>query len=231
MTYLGSDWKFVCLGNRPKYETRGAFGRHSIGRGTHRTIAFNKPYGVITQFSPSDDKVTLSAFGFPEHVYPVGRLDHDSEGLLVLSDDPSLNDRLLNPLHAHRRTYLAQVERVPDADALEALRRGVMIQGVLTRPASARLLDEAPDLPERGVPIRMRLSVPTAWLELTLTEGRNRQVRRMTAAVGHPTLRLVRVAIERLRLDALGLAPGHWRDLDEDELDLLLQQRPLRGRW
>lgn len=196
-----------------------------------RYLAFNKPYGVVSQFTELDAKPTLAGYGFPPGVYPVGRLDHDSEGLLLLSDDPALTDWLLNPRNAHRRTYLAQVERIPDLVALERLRKGVEIQRERTRPAAARLLEEPPPLAERSTPIRERISVPTAWLELTLTEGRNRQVRRMTAAVGHPTLRLVRVAIEGLDLFALGLAPGQWRDLKSDELELLLQQSAEPRRW
>ena len=150
-------------------------------------------------------------------VYAAGRLDHDSEGLLLLTDDGALAHALTDPRCAHPRTYWVQVERVPDARALEALARGVVVQGRRTRPAQVRLLREAPPLPPRSVPIRLRKSVPTAWLELTLREGRNRQVRRMTAAVGHPTLRLVRVALGPLHLAALGLAPGQWRALGPAE--------------
>ncbi|HVZ40329.1 MAG TPA: pseudouridine synthase [Candidatus Kapabacteria bacterium] len=189
-------------------------------------MIFNKPFGVLSQFTPAEagDKPTLAAFGFPPHVYPVGRLDHDSEGLLLLSDDPGLTDYLLNPAHHHTRTYLAQVERIPDAEAIDRLEKGVIIEGKRTRPAAAVLLAQPPALPERSVPIRFRLSVPTAWLRLTLTEGRNRQVRRMTAAVGHPTLRLVRERIGRLDLFTLGIAPGTWRDLTTPELQLAMQQ-------
>jgi 23S rRNA pseudouridine2457 synthase len=188
-------------------------------------IAFNKPYEVLSQFTLSDqsNKRTLAEFDFPADVYPVGRLDFDSEGLLLLSDDNSLNDALLNPERAHPRTYLAQVENIPNEQALKQLCDGVMIQGRRTLPAHAELLAIDPDLPPRPVPIRVRKAIPTAWIRLTLTEGRNRQVRRMTAAVGHPTLRLVRVAIGRLDLFRLGIAPGEWRILSHDEVMQALQ--------
>lgn len=152
-------------------------------------------------------------------VYPAGRLDHDSEGLMLLTSDGALQHRLTDPKHAHPRTYWVQVEGVPDSADLQSLREGVLIQDRRTLPAQAGLLDCEPDVPPRNPPIRFRKSVPTCWIEITLTEGRNRQVRRMTAAVGHPTLRLVRVAIGRLRLE--GLASGAWRDLTEEELNSL----------
>ena len=150
-------------------------------------------------------------------VWPVGRLDHDSEGLLLLGDDGALAARLTSPRFAHPRTYWAEVERIPDVKALAALAAGVVIQGRRTRPVRVRLLERPPALPPRPVPVRFRKRVPTAWIELVLREGRNRQVRRMTAAVGHPTLRLVRVAIGPLRLDTLGLSPGEWRRLTPGE--------------
>jgi len=152
-------------------------------------------------------------------VYPAGRLDRESEGLLLLTDDGRMQHRLAEPKFAHPRTYYAQVERVPDEDALRRLAEGVEVQGYETRPARVRLLQTVPDLPPRTPPIRFRKSVPTAWIELTLIEGRNRQVRHMTAAAGHPTLRLVRVAIGDLRLD--GLEPGKWRDAAPRELRYL----------
>jgi len=183
-------------------------------------IAFNKPYAVLSQFTPADEseKRTLAEFGFPHDVYPVGRLDYDSEGLLLLSDDPRLNSALLDPVGRHPRTYLAQVENRPTPEALTALRKGVMVQGRMTLPAIAKALDTEPTLPPRPVPIRSRRNIPTGWIELTLTEGRNRQVRRMTAVVGLPTLRLVRVAIGGLSLFELGLAPGEWRHLSTGEI-------------
>ena len=152
-------------------------------------------------------------------VYPVGRLDHDSEGLLLLTDDGPLQHRLSDPKFGHPRTYWAQVERVPDEAALQRLRAGLEIQGERTRPAQVRLLEEEPVLPPREPPIRYRKNVPTAWIELTLTEGRNRQVRKMTAAVGHPTLRLVRIAIGSMQLG--DLRPGAWRDLGPSEIATL----------
>jgi len=172
-------------------------------------IAFHKPYGVLTRFTSDGSSYrTLAEFGFPPDVYPIGRLDADSEGLLLLSDEPQWNDRLLNPRRSHPRTYWVQVERLPDSAALAQLGRGVRIQGRLTRPCRAWRLDPAPTVPPRDPPIRFRRHVPDCWIALELTEGRNRQVRRMTAAVGHPTLRLIRVAIGDLTLG--DLAPGRW---------------------
>ncbi len=182
----------------------------------HRYILLFKPYDVLCKFTDAEGRPTLAEFGLPPKVYPAGRLDKDSEGLLFLTDDKRVAHRLTHRRFAHPRVYLAQVERIPDEAALAALRTGVEIRGRQTRPARAERLPQAPNLPPRPVPIRYRKNVPTAWLRLTLTEGRNRQVRRMTAAVGHPTLRLVRVAIGPLRLG--DLEPGEWRDLTPDEL-------------
>ena len=179
-------------------------------------IAFYKPYGVVSQFTPLGGHRTLAEFGLPAGIYPAGRLDHDSEGLLLLTDDGALQARLTDPRFGHPRAYWAQVERVPDGKALERLSRGPRLSDGPTKPCRATLLEAAPDLPPRDPPIRLRRSVPTAWLELTLTEGRNRQVRRMTAAVGHPTLRLVRVAIGAVSLK--GLEPGRWRLVERKEL-------------
>lgn len=178
-----------------------------------RVILFYKPYGVLSQFTaePGAAHRTLKDFIDVAGVYPAGRLDHDSEGLLVLTDDGGLQHRLTDPKFAHSRTYLAQVEGVPGPAALAALRKGVEIQGYRTKPAKVRLLDGEPDLAPRNPPIRYRKSVPARWVELTLTEGRNRQVRRMTAAVGHPTLRLVRVRVGEW--DLQGLRPGEWREV------------------
>jgi 23S rRNA pseudouridine2457 synthase len=174
-----------------------------------RVIAFHKPYGVLSQFTEHDGHAGLAGFGLPAGVYASGRLDRDSEGLLLLTDDGALQRRLTDPRFGHPRTYWAQVEGVPTAEVLRRLERGVALRDGMTRPCRARLLREEPALPPRDPPIRLRKSVPTAWLELVLTEGRNRQVRRMTAAVGLPTLRLARWAIGSLTLD--GLAPGRWR--------------------
>ncbi len=188
-----------------------------------RTIAFFKPYDVLTQFTDESGRATLKRYIPLPGLYPVGRLDRDSEGLLLLTDDGRLAHRLTDPRYEHPRTYLVQVERVPTPGAVEALRRGVALNDGMTRPAAAELLELAPDLPERPVPIRFRKNVATAWLRLTIREGRNRQVRRMTAAVGFPTLRLVREAVGPVGLG--GLAPGAWRDLTAEERRALAQIR------
>ncbi len=183
--------------------------------GPVRTIKLFKPYDVLTQFTDESGRATLKDFVNVAGLYPAGRLDRDSEGLLLLTNDGGLAHRLTDPKFEHSKTYLVQVERVPPDEALEALRRGVTLSDGPTRPARAKLLEAPPDLPERPVPIRFRKNVPTAWLELTIREGRNRQVRRMTAAVGFPTLRLVRVAIGPIVLG--DLQPGEWRDLTPEE--------------
>jgi 23S rRNA pseudouridine2457 synthase len=178
-----------------------------------------KPYNVLCAFTDPDGRSTLADYVDVPGVYAAGRLDLDSEGLLLLTDDGWLIHRLGHPRYRHPKIYLAQIERVPGVEALVALRRGVMIKGRRTAPAEAELLSQPPDLPPRSKPIRYRASVPTAWLHLVLTEGRKRQVRHMTAAVGHPTLRLVRVGLGPLELG--GLKPGQWRDLTPEELDAL----------
>ena len=183
------------------------------------TIALYKPYDVLCQFSDAGARRTLKELVPIKGIYPAGRLDRDSEGLLLLTDDGQLAHRLTDPRFDHPKTYLVQVERVPDPEALERLRRGVVLNDGPTRPALIDLLAEAPALPDRSVPIRFRKNVPTAWLRLTIREGRNRQVRRMTATVGHPTLRLVRVAIGPVSLG--DLAPGQWRELNAEELAAL----------
>lgn len=212
-------------------------------------IAFNKPYGVLSQFTvETPGQRTLAEFGFPKHVYPIGRLDADSEGLLLLSDEPELNERLLHPRHAHEREYWAQVERIPAAEALEQLAGGIVIQGHKTLPCRAWILKPQPTvtrvgsragasaehtsaatsrvltnaatvaLPPRDPPIRYRKIVPDCWIGLELIEGKNRQVRRMTAAIGHPTLRLVRVRIGDLRLGEL--RTGEWAELGRQDRQL-----------
>jgi 23S rRNA pseudouridine2457 synthase len=189
-------------------------------------IAFYKPYAVLCQFSqpPDSNKRSLAEFGFPKNVYPIGRLDYDSEGLLLLSDDKRMNQALLNPDNAHERFYLAQIENIPTAAALAKLARGVLIEGSVTAQAKVNLLEKEPELPPRAIPIRVRKNIPTAWIQLTLKEGRNRQVRKMTAAIGHPTLRLIRIAIGSLGLLDLDLAPGQWRALSESEMNLAFER-------
>ena len=176
-------------------------------------IAFNKPFNVLCQFTDRSDppRRTLAAFGLPPRVYAAGRLDYDSEGLLLLTDDGALANRLTDPRHKQPKTYWVQVEGTPTDTQLEQLRRGVVLNDGPTLPAKVEQLATAPALWERDPPVRFRKTVPDAWLALTITEGRNRQVRRMSAAVGLPTLRLVRAAMGDVRLD--GLAPGTWRAL------------------
>lgn len=178
-----------------------------------RTLLFNKPFGVLSQFtdtgSEGSPRPTLSAFIAVPGVYPAGRLDRDSEGLLVLTSDGRLQTRIADPKFKAPKTYLVQVERIPDEPSLQALRNGVTLKDGITRPAEVRRIDP-PDLWARDPPVRYRKSVPDCWLELTIREGRNRQVRRMTAAVGHPTLRLVRWSVGDWTLD--GIVPGSWTD-------------------
>jgi 23S rRNA pseudouridine2457 synthase len=212
-------------------------------------IAFHKPYGVLSQFKDDGSPHrTLAQFGFPKRVYPIGRLDADSEGLLLLSDEPKLNGRLLHPSHAHEREYWAQVEHIPTPEGLARLSRGVTIQGRRTLACRVWLLDPQPKvegepvtpcalqaetdsasgglgtarpcLPPRQPPIRFRKTVPTCWIGLELLEGKNRQVRRMTATIGHPTLRLIRVRIGKFQLGVLGA--GQWRRLNPTERALVL---------
>ncbi len=191
-------------------------------RTVYRYFILYKPYDVLSQFTDSEGRKTLRDFGpFPKGVYPVGRLDRDSEGLLLLTDDNRAKHRLTDPRFRHERTYLVQVERVPSKEALEQLRNGILLEGKRTRQAKVHLLSNEPGLPDRAVPIRFRKTVPTAWLEMTLTEGRNRQVRKMTAAVGHPTLRLVRNRLGSISLGSL--SPGTSRPLTDVEVGELLR--------
>jgi 23S rRNA pseudouridine2457 synthase len=210
-------------------------------------IAFNKPFGVLSQFTgDGSPNRALAEFQFPKNVYPIGRLDADSEGLLLLSDESAWNERLLHPRHAHEREYWAQVEKIPSPESLKKLKKGILIQGRKTLPCRAWLLEPQPEvlivaadvnrlnipndqsgltsaatnitIPPRVPPIRFRKSVPDCWIGLELIEGKNRQVRRMTAAIGHPTLRLLRVRIGGLKL--ADLAPGKWKILSEEERNL-----------
>jgi len=195
------------------------------------TILLNKPFDVVTRFTlpgnAKDGQRCLADVVDVPGVYPVGRLDRDSEGLLLLTDDTRIATRLLDPSFFHARTYLVQVEGVAEPAQATRLADGIVLDDVRTQPAQVRLLSDEPLLWVRDPPIRHRLHVPTSWLEVTLTEGRNRQVRRMTAAVGLPTLRLVRWSI--LQLTVAGLAPGEWRQLGPDDLHPLLQELGIRG--
>lgn len=181
-----------------------------------RAIAFNKPYDVLPCFTDPEGRPTLADYIAVPDVYAAGRLDQDSEGLMILTSDGALAHRITDPTHKLPKVYLAQVERIPDELAIARLCKGVLLGGRNTRPAKVRLPIDEPTLPERPVPVRFRKNVPTAWLEITIHEGMNRQVRRMTAAVGHPTLRLVRIAIGPVQLGEL--KPGEWRELTQDDI-------------
>jgi 23S rRNA pseudouridine2457 synthase len=186
-------------------------------------ILLNKPYGVLCQFTADGERPTLAPFVSTPDVYPAGRLDADSEGLVVLTDDGALQHRLADPRHKQPKAYFVQVEGEPTADALERLRGGVPLEGKLTRPSDAVLVDEPPWLWARTPPVRFRRLIPTSWLRLVLSEGRNRQVRRMTAAVGFPTLRLIRYSVGDWSID--GLAPGQSR-----KIEVPGTRQPFRGR-
>ena len=183
-------------------------------------IAFHKPYGVLSQFtSDGSPNRLLAEFGFPARVYSIGRLDADSEGLLLLSDEAQWNDRLLHPRHAHEREYWTQVENLPTEESLAKLQTGVIIQGHKTLPCRAWLLNPQPQIAARVPPIRVRKQIPDCWIGLELIEGKNRQVRRMTAAIGHPTLRLMRVRIGNFRLG--DLPAGAWKMLSAADCALV----------
>lgn len=187
-------------------------------------LLFFKPYGVLSDVTDPEGRPTLSGYVPVPGIYAAGRLDADSEGLMLLTDDGALAHRLTDPRYKLPKTYFVQVENVPDAVALNALRRGVPVKGELTAAAEVALLPAEPDLPARSTPIRDHPTIPTAWLKIVLREGKKRQIRHMTAAVGHPTLRLVRVAVGPLTLR--GLEPGQWRELTAQELARL--QRSLQ---
>ena len=202
-------------------------------------ILFHKPYGVLSQFTPEDGARSLAEFDLPVGVYPAGRLDKDSEGLLLLTDDGPLIEQLLNPRNEKPKTYWALVERVPDDVALQRMRDGLRIEDYVTRPCAAVLLDPQPDVEPRDPPVRVRKTVVDVWLEITVVEGKNRQVRKMTAAIGHPTLRLVRRSIANLTLG--DLQPGQWKAIAREDIawgDDIPQDGSLRmarvrtsGRW
>ncbi|MGN6481304.1 rRNA large subunit pseudouridine synthase E [Luteibacter sp.] len=191
-------------------------------------VALNKPFGVLCQFTDEAGRRTLADFVTQKGVYAAGRLDHDSEGLLLLTDDGVLQHRLADPKHKQAKTYVVMVEGTPTEEALEKLRRGVVLNDGPTLPAGAELIDEPAWLWPRDPPVRFRKTVPDAWLRITLKEGRNRQVRRMTAAVGLPTLRLIREAIGDYRLD--GLASGETRVLDADRAQARSHKEPRNRR-
>ncbi len=192
-----------------------------------RYLLFHKPYDVLCQFSPSPGTPTLGDYIPLGGVYPVGRLDRDSEGLVLLTDDGPLQHRLTDPKFGHQRTYWVQVEGEPGYQALEQLRRGVVVRDYRTRPAQVQVLEPSPPVGPRHPPVRHRLHIPTTWLALGLTEGRNRQVRRMTAAVGHPTLRLIRVALGPFTLKPLEL--GEWQELSPPQVRQLWRWAQLGG--
>src|SRR4051794_32970202 len=181
-----------------------------------RYILFHKPYGVLSQFTPEDGARSLAEFDLPKEVYAAGRLDKDSEGLLLLTDDGQLIEKLLNPKNVKPKSYWVLVERVPEEEELEKLRKGIRIEDYITRPCSIHILDPQPVLPERDPPVRKRKTVQDIWIEITIVEGKNRQVRTMTAAIGHPTLRLIRKKIANLELGIL--LPGQWKEIERSEL-------------
>ena len=178
-------------------------------------IAFYKPYGVLCQFTAENNIPTLADFNLPKAVYPVGRLDKDSEGLLLLTDDGIFNQKVAHPKSDKEKTYLVQVEKIPNKVDLYKLSQGVLIQGYKTRPCKVKQI-ESPSVPPRDPPIRERKTIPTCWLEIKLSEGKNRQIRRMTAAVGFPTLRLIRIGIGKLTLKTL--QPGQWVEIAKNEV-------------
>ncbi len=206
----------------PRAVSRGV---RPLRRTPHNYLILHKPYGVLSQFTPElPGQRTLAEFNLPPDLYAAGRLDSDSEGLLLLTNDGPLIKKLLEPGRGHERTYLIQVEGIPNEEAIEKLQKGILIQGYQTLPANARLLEVEPILPPRVPPIRVRLSIPTSWIELKLTEGKNRQVRKMTAAVGYPTLRLLRTAIGAITLG--DLPAGEWRELSNNEIMSLKSSAP-----
>ncbi|NKB80829.1 MAG: pseudouridine synthase [Nitrospirales bacterium] len=188
---------------------------------THQHLVFHKPYGVLSKFTDTEGRPTLADYVDVPHVYPAGRLDMDSEGLLLLTSDGNLASRLTSPSFKIPKTYWVQVERIPNASALEQLRGGVLVKGKQTRQAQVAILATEPNVHPRPVPICFRKSVPTAWLQIEIHEGMNRQIRRMTAQVGYPTLRIIRTAIGPIQLGSL--PPGTWRAIHDEELDQLAE--------
>lgn len=203
------------MNNKNNYKNK-----NQNGSGEKKYVVFFKPYGVLAQFTGAEDQETLSSFGLPKELYAAGRLDKDSEGLLLLTNDGVLIHRFLHPNFAHSRTYWVQVEGVITEAALQQLAQGVKIKGYLTKPAKVRFFTDPPPVGQRHPPIRFRAQIPTSWVEIILFEGKNRQVRRMTAAVGFPTLRLIRVALGNLTL--FPLLPGGWREISGAKVRILL---------
>lgn len=177
-----------------------------------RYILFHKPYGVLSQFTPEDGARSLAEFNLPKNVYAAGRLDKDSEGLLLLTDDGPIIEKLLNPKSEKQKTYWVLVERVPTEEELDKMRKGLLIEDYKTKPCEVKILDPQPEVPPRDPPVRIRKTVQDVWLEIKIVEGKNRQVRKMTAAIGHPTLRLIRVGILNLKLENLPL--GEWKEIE-----------------
>lgn len=182
-----------------------------------RYIVFHKPYGVLSQFTAEDGARSLAEFNLPKGVYAAGRLDKDSEGLLLLTDDGPLIERLLNPLNEKQKTYWVLVERVPSEGSLQKMREGLKIEDYLTKPCQVKILEPQPEVPPRNPPVRVRKTVQDIWIEIKIVEGKNRQVRKMTAAIGNPTLRLIRVGIGGLVLG--DLRPGEWREVSRAEVE------------
>jgi 23S rRNA pseudouridine2457 synthase len=176
-----------------------------------RYVLFHKPYGVLSQFTPEDGARSLAEFDLPKGIYAAGRLDKDSEGLLLLTDDGPLIERLLNPNNEKQKTYWVLVERVPTEESLEKMRKGLLIEDYKTKPCEVTILDPQPDVPPRDPPVRFRKTVQDIWIEMKIVEGKNRQVRKMTAAIGHPCLRLIRIKSGDYELG--DLKPGEWREL------------------
>lgn len=180
-------------------------------------IAFFKPYGILSQFTSDNPNETLGIFNLPKDVYACGRLDKDSEGLLILSNDGSFIDQVLNPKFDKEKIYWVQVENIPNEDALDVLRKGgILIQDYKTKPASVKILDPQPDISERNPPVRSRKTIPTCWLEIKISEGKNRQVRRMTASINHPTLRLIRMQVGKYKLGEL--KSGEWLEIKKTDI-------------
>lgn len=179
-------------------------------------ILFHKPYNVLSQFTPEDGARCLSEFNLPKDVYAAGRLDKDSEGLLLLTDDGVMIEKLLNPKNDKPKTYWVLVERVPSEEALQKMQSGLKIEDYLTKPCKVKILDPQPEVPPRDPPVRFRKTVQDIWIEVTLTEGKNRQVRKMTAAIGHPTLRLIRKKIGDMEMGEL--QPGEWKEITKEDV-------------